>query len=121
MNGNNEPQHPHLSLNPSFSMELAVHREEPFEALSRTILKQYPDAATTLVLFARQYAQRLPVRQLDFPSAHLLRSYQVQHWLWCQAVSGMHQSCPWPKYDKVFLETLQKKLEDAVHDTTDPV
>lgn len=98
-----------------------VGHEEVVETLSHTIIGQHPDAAAILVRFARQYAQRLPVRELDFPSAHLLRSYQVQHWLWCQAVSIMHQDCPWPRYDKLFLQSLQEKLEGAVCDTTDPV
>lgn len=78
------------------------------------------EAKKELVTFRRQYLQRFDVKQLQYPSSDLLALWELQEWLW-RIVDHAQKHQPYASYDKLFLKTLQLKLEDAVKDVAEPV
>lgn len=88
--------------------------------LVQVILPQFPGAESKLVVFRRQYLQRIEVKRLHFPPSQLLASYDVQQWIWL-FVYDMHEKCSWHQYEEMFLKTLIEKMDDAVTDAIEPV
>lgn len=92
---------------------MAQLSNDMFETLS-------DDEKTSLVVFRRQYMQRLNIKELHFPLNALLAQWDVQEWLW-HAVDFVQHYHSYPSYDKAFLKTLQLKLEQAVESVAEPV
>ena len=85
--------------------------------LKSTILNQ--SGISQLALFRRQYLQRHDVNLLTFPERELLRQYRVQQWIW-MFVEYAQTHFANPAYDRLFLKTLQSRIEEAVHDAREP-
>lgn len=91
-----------------------------FNELQVAIRRDFKDGEQQLVLFRRQYLQRLDVKTISWPESSLLEILDVQRWLFCFIDESM-RSRPYPQYDKIFLKELVKRLEQAVEDMEEPV
>lgn len=78
------------------------------------------DAEIQLVVFRRQYLQRVSVHAIQFPDDALLRVWEVQEWI-AEFVQNASSLAPFPQHDKVFLKKLQLQIERAVQHAEEPV
>lgn len=106
------------------SAETAALRHSMASIDHQDMLKQIhavnKDAESNLVLFQRQFAQRLDLPLIKWPENALLRIYDVQIWLY-NVVEEAHHERPQPSYDRRFLKMLVSKIEEAVQDAEEPV
>ncbi len=91
-----------------------------FRELQAQIRRGFKDGEQQLVLFRRQYLQRLHMKYIDWPEPRLLRIYDVQRWLFFLIEESV-QRRPYPQHDKSVLKELAQRIEHAVADIEEPV
>lgn len=95
--------------------------EEPLDVvgLERQLYPRDPDAIKDLVIFRRQYLQRINVKHITWPSAELLRIYDVQRWIYQWIASFMPTESN-TKQEYNVLSELLRRIELAVKDAEEP-
>jgi len=91
-----------------------------FRDLQRQIQAVQKDAEHCLVIFHRQYLQRLDLSLFKWPGEALLCIYDVQRWVFELMVKRNVRS-PHPSYDKRFAKMLVSRIETAVENTEERV
>lgn len=96
--------------------------EEELKALQVRVRHDSPSGEQQLVIFRRQYLQKLDLKHITFPSRELLQIYDVQRWMHsfmsnppADEFDEFH-----PKSDHDILNELVKRIEKAVSDAEEP-
>lgn len=91
--------------------------EEPLDIaqLQAEIQAKFPVALAQLVVFRRQYLQRLENKHLAWPSEQLLAIYDVQRWIYGFVTNPWHAKSRTRQDTEVLIE-LVKRIEHALID-----
>lgn len=95
-----------------------MDREEIL-ALQTYLRHDHPEGEQQLILFRRQYLQKLPFKHITFPPSELLQLYDVQRYLYtflCDPPASEFR----PKLDHDVLAELVKRIESAVASAEEP-
>jgi 2-polyprenyl-3-methyl-5-hydroxy-6-metoxy-1,4-benzoquinol methylase len=87
--------------------------------LQTRIRRDYPQGERQLVLFRRQYLQKLDIKHITFPPRELLQLYDVQRWIYTFVRDPPADEYR-PKSDHDILNELVKLIEEAVKDAEEP-
>jgi len=93
--------------------------QEELKALQVRVRRDHPGGEQELVIFRRQYLQKLDLKHITFPSRELLQLYDIQRWIHsfiCSPPADEYH----PKSDHDILNELVKRIEEAVSDAEEP-
>ena len=87
--------------------------------LQHRLREHFPDAEHQLVVFRRQFFQRIDVKHINWPAAELLRMYDVQRWIFSLTQDRWHSEVR-TRQDYDVLAELVKRIEVAVQEAEEP-
>jgi len=93
--------------------------QEELKALQLRVRRDFPSGEQELVIFRRQYLQKLDLKHITFPSRELLQLYDIQRWIHSFICSPPADEFH-PKSDHDILNELVKRIEEAVTDAEEP-
>jgi len=102
------------------SESLTLGKDISSPGLLRQIQSVQNGSEHCLVVFRRQYLQRLDLSILRWPEKALLCTYDVQIWLFDLMVKTRKEMSH-PSYDRRFAKMLVSRIEAAVENTEEPV
>jgi hypothetical protein len=92
---------------------------DELRALQTSIRRDFLQGEQQLVLFRRQYLQKLDIKHISFPPLELLQLYDIQRWIY-RFVRDPPADEYRPKSDHDILNELVKRIEQAVKDAKEP-
>ena len=93
--------------------------EEELRDLQVRVRRDHPGGEQELVIFRRQYLQKLDLKHISFPSRDLLQIYDIQRWIHSFICVPPPDEFH-PKSDHDILNELVKRIEEAVTDAEEP-